>query len=86
MSNKQSKLKSLLAHTTHTSKQYKLCGNPLPKRAWAASKLARSFSMELSSADQIEQEFADELQSMSLQEEEAAPVKKPSLGARLLGN
>ena len=35
--------------------------------------------MELSSADQIEQEFADELQSMSLQEEEAAPVKKPSL-------
>ena len=35
--------------------------------------------MELSSADQIEQEFADELQSMSLQEKEAAPVKKPSL-------
>jgi peptidylprolyl isomerase len=32
--------------------------------------------MELSSADQIEQEFADELQSMSLQEKkEAAPVK-----------
>ena len=36
-------------------------------------------SMELSSADQIEQEFADELQSMSLQEEEAAPIKKPVL-------
>ena len=36
-------------------------------------------SMELSSADQIEQEFADELQSMSLQEEKAAPVSKPSL-------
>ena len=36
--------------------------------------------MELSSADQIEQEFADELQSMSLQqEEEAAPIKKPVL-------
>ena len=35
--------------------------------------------MELSSADQIEQEFADELQNMSLQEKEAAPVKKPSL-------
>jgi len=36
--------------------------------------------MELSSADQIEQEFADELQSMSLQEEEkAAPVSKPVL-------
>ena len=34
--------------------------------------------MELSSADQIEQEFADELQSMSIKEE-AAPVKKPSL-------
>ena len=35
-------------------------------------------SMELSSADQIEQEFADELQNMSLQEKEAAP-SKPSL-------
>ena len=35
--------------------------------------------MELSSADQIEQEFADELQNMSLQEKEAAPVSKPSL-------
>ena len=36
--------------------------------------------MELSSADRIEQEFADELQSMSLQEEEkAAPVSKPVL-------
>ena len=39
--------------------------------------------MELSSADQIEQEFADELQSMSLQEEEKAapvsPVSKPVL-------
>ena len=35
--------------------------------------------MEHSSADQIEQEFADELQSMSLQEKEAAPVKRPSL-------
>ena len=34
--------------------------------------------MELSSADRIEQEFADELQSMSIKEE-AAPVKKPSL-------
>jgi cyclophilin family peptidyl-prolyl cis-trans isomerase len=34
--------------------------------------------MELSSADQIEQEFADELQNMSIKEE-AAPVKKPSL-------
>ena len=34
--------------------------------------------MELSSADQIEQEFADELQNMSLQEKEAAP-SKPSL-------
>ena len=36
--------------------------------------------MELSSADQIEQEFADELQSMSIKEEEkAAPVSKPVL-------
>ena len=34
--------------------------------------------MELSSADRIEQEFADELQNMSIKEE-AAPVKKPSL-------
>ena len=33
--------------------------------------------MELSSADQIEQEFADELQNMSLQEEkEAAPASQ----------
>ena len=36
--------------------------------------------MEHSSADQIEQEFADELQSMSIKEEEkAAPVSKPVL-------
>ena len=34
--------------------------------------------MELSSADRIEQEFADELQSMSIKEE-AAPVSKPVL-------
>ena len=35
--------------------------------------------MELSSADRIEQEFADELQSMSLQEEKAAAPSKPVL-------
>ncbi|CAH0374796.1 unnamed protein product [Pelagomonas calceolata] len=35
--------------------------------------------MELSSADQIEQEFADELQSMSLQEKKEAALSKPSL-------
>ena len=34
--------------------------------------------MELSSADRIEQEFAEELQNMSIKDE-AAPVKKPSL-------
>ena len=34
--------------------------------------------MELSSADRIEQEFADELQKVAIKEE-AAPVKKPSL-------
>ena len=62
------------------------CTQPLLQTLWksaAEARLARErlpqSSMELSSADQIEQEFADELQSMSLQEEEAAPIKKPVL-------
>ena len=69
--------KAWLAHTHTLGSDFCLWKSRC-QSAWAASKLARSFSMELSSADQIEQEFADELQNMSIKEE-AALVKKPSL-------
>ena len=48
----------------------------LPLSAYSCPRRRRIHrtSMALSSADQIEQEFADELQHLSLKEEEAAAV------------